>query len=416
MSSEPLPPPSDEALTVADARRLIEHAIEPLGSVEWTDLRSALGRALAEDQKAPADVPPWDCAAMDGYAVRSTDLHGEAQWQCVIVGQALAGRPFKASVGPSQAVRVTTGAPMPAGTDTVVLQELVRVSGDVLHVPAGCLAGTHRRLRGENIAQGAVAVPAGRLLQPADLGVLASIGVGQVPVHRRLRIAYFSSGDELRPLGTRLDAGQIYDCNRYTLFGMLARLGVDLIDMGIVPDDPIALEATLRSASERADVILSSGGVSVGEADFTREVMARLGEVLFWHIAMRPGRPLAFGRIGDALYFGLPGNPVAALTCFYFLVRDALLRLMGAAPLPLRTYPARAATVLRKRAGRTEFQRGWFERDPDRAELVVSDIGDQGSANLLSVSQANCMVVLSHERGPVDIGEWVEVVPFEELF
>ncbi len=406
-------------LRVDEARRLILAAVSPSAAVQRVDLRSALHRVLALDQVSPIDVPPADCAAMDGYAIRAADAApGSASVPAVltVVGSALAGRPYVAPIAPGQAVRVSTGALMPAGLDAIVLVEDARLRGNQLTVPADEAppAGQHCRRAGDDLARGMAVLRAGRVLKPADLGLLASIGIGDIPVHPPLRVAYFSTGDELRPLGTQLDIGQIYDSNRYSLFGMLQRLGVDLIDMGIVPDDPIALEATLRSASERADAILSSGGVSVGEADFTREVMERLGEVLFWRIAMRPGKPLAFGRVGDAVYFGLPGNPVAAMASFYFLVRPALYRMMGAAVGVPPSYAARAIEPLAKRAGRTEFQRGVFTRAGDGG-LHVRSTGNQGSAMLRSMSEANCIIVLEHGRGPVATGEPVDILPFDGL-
>ncbi|MFT4102199.1 MAG: molybdopterin molybdotransferase MoeA [Burkholderiaceae bacterium] len=411
--------PGDGLLRVDEARRLIVDSLSPSQALQRVDLRSALHRVLALDQVSPIDVPPADCAAMDGYAIRSADLAtGPSPSDTVlsVVGSALAGRPYLAPLAPGQAVRVSTGALMPAGLDAIVLVEDARVQGNRLTIPADEAppVGRHCRRAGEDLKRGRVVLRAGRVLRPADLGLLASIGIGEVPVHPPLRVAYFSTGDELRPLGLPLDLGQIYDSNRYSLFGMLHRLGVDLIDMGIVPDDPIALEATLRSAAERADVILSSGGMSVGEADFTREVMERLGEVLFWRIAIRPGKPLAFGRVGDAVYFGLPGNPVAAMTSFYFLVRPALHRMMGAAVGMPPSYVALATERLAKRPGRTEFQRGVFLRADD-GRLHVRSTGDQGSAMLRSMSDANCIIVLEHERGPVEAGERVDILPFDGL-
>ncbi|MGD7512957.1 molybdopterin molybdotransferase MoeA, partial [Ralstonia pseudosolanacearum] len=279
-------------------------------------------------------------------------------------------------------------------------------------------AGDNRRLRGEDLAKGSAALTAGRVLRPADIGLLASLGVAEVPVRRRLRVAFFSTGDELRSIGEPLDAGCVYDSNRYTLHGMLSHLGVELIDMGVVRDDPGAMEATFRSAAENADAIITSGGVSVGEADFTKQMMAQLGDVTFWKIAMRPGRPMAFGRIASngrsAVLFGLPGNPVAVMVTFYHFVRGALLRMMGAAETGAPLVPATSAAPIRKRPGRTEYQRGIAALNGS-GQLEVRLTGQQGSGVLRSMSEANCFVVLAHEQGPVNAGDTVQLLLFDGL-
>jgi molybdopterin molybdotransferase len=308
-----------------------------------------------------------------------------------------------------------TGAVMPAGCDTVVIQEHVRVQGNRVVVPPGQKTGQNRRFAGEDLAVGRVAIPAGRPVRPAELGLLASLGLAEVIVRRRLRVAFFSTGDELASIGTPLREGEVYDSNRYTLYGMLARLGVDLIDMGVVRDDPASLERTFLEAAANADAVITSGGVSVGEADFTRDLLGRLGEVLFWKIAMRPGRPMAVGRIRDAYFFGLPGNPVAVMVTFYGFVRDALLALAGRTDdyeLPVLQVPS--ATALRKKPGRTEFQRGILARGDD-GKWSVRITGQQGSGVLRSMSEANCFIVLEHERGDVKAGDLVSVQLFEGL-
>jgi molybdopterin molybdotransferase len=306
-----------------------------------------------------------------------------------------------------------TGALMPAGADSVAIQEEVRVEGDFAVVPPRQKAGQNRRLAGEDLAKGQVVLHRGRLMRPAELGLLASLGLGEVAVRRRLRVAFFSTGDELASVGQALGEGEVYDSNRYTLFGMLTRLGCDALDLGVVRDDRASLERALREAARSADAIVTSGGVSVGEADFTREVLARQGEVLFWKIAMRPGRPVAFGRIGGAAFFGLPGNPVAVMVTFYAFVRGALLRLAGrtdALSPPLFGVPSE--TALRKRPGRTEYQRGILTRTED-GTLRVRPTGSQGSGVLRSMSEADCFIVLDHDRGDVAAGELVSVQPFE---
>lgn len=403
-----------DALPVARVREVIERVVVPVEAVERLAIRSALGRVLAEDLVSPVDVPAHDNAAMDGYALRAADLSRDGPTVLALTGTALAGRPYAGRAAAGEAVRVTTGALMPAGLDTVVIQEDVRVEGARIVVPGGQRRGQNRRLRGEDLARGTPALRAGKRLAPADLGLLASLGCAEVPVRRRLRVAFFSTGDELRSVGEPLAPGELYDSNRYTIFGMLARLGVEVIDLGVVRDDPAALERAVRIAAESADAIVSSGGVSVGEADYTRPVMDKLGEIVFWTLAMRPGRPMAFGRIGHATYFGLPGNPVAVMIAFYFFARDALLRQMGARAEPLPYVRARAQGAFAKRPGRTEYQRACLVRDPDGAMAVLA-LGGQGSGMLRSMSEANCIVVLHHDQGPVAAGEAVDCIAFDGL-
>jgi len=402
------------ALRVDKAREAIRACLAPVAGVERVATRSALGRVL-DQQIVPAfDVPAHDNSAMDGYAVRAADLGAEGETRLEEIGAALAGRPYKGKVGRGECVRVMTGAVMPAGTDTVVIQEVVRVEGDAIVVPAGQKRGQNTRAAGEDLKRGVAVLHPGRALAPADLGLIASLGIGEVSVRRRLRVAFFSTGDELASIGAPLAEGQVYDSNRYTLYGMLSRLGVEILDLGVVRDDPALLEAAFASAAANADAIVTSGGVSVGEADFTKQMMARLGEVLFWRIAMRPGRPMAFGRIGKAALFGLPGNPVAVMVTFYQFVRDALLHLAGRTDnytLPLLKVPA--AAPLRKVPGRTEYQRGVLFRDG--GEWKVRTTGQQGSGVLRSMSEANCFIVLEHERGRVEAGEPVQVQLFDGL-
>jgi molybdopterin molybdotransferase len=408
-----------KALPVAQAQEFIDRLVPRPRRTESVALRSALGRVLAHDVVSPIDVPANDNSAMDGYALRGSELAAAAESTFRSAGTGFAGGRFEGVVGPGECVRIMTGAVMPAGLDTVVPQEFVQVEGDAVRVPAGVVrTGDNRRLAGEDLARGAVALAAGRIVRPADLGLLASLGSGEVAIFRRLRVAFFSTGNELRSVGEPLDPGSVYDSNRYTLWGMLHRLGVEVLDLGIVRDDPHALEAAFRAAASAADVVITSGGVSVGEADHTKAVMAALGDVLVWRIAMRPGRPMAIGRIvnGDhtAILFGLPGNPVAVMVTFYALVRDALLAMSGAAPAPI--LPLRAASVapIRKHAGRTEYQRGIVERGAD-GRWQVRTTGSQGSGILRSMSEANGLVVLGHAQGDVAAGDEVDVLPFDAL-
>ena len=403
-----------DALPVAAAQALVTGFVQPVRTVERCPLTSALGRVLAEDVVSAIDVPAHDNSAMDGFAVRSADLAAHGDTVLRVAGTALAGRPFAGAAGPGEAVRVMTGAVMPSGTDTVVIQEAVRTDGDRLTVPGGQQPGQNTRARGEDLAVGQVALPAGRVLRPADLGLLASLGIGELAVRRRLRVAFFSTGDELRSIGQPMPPGCVYDSNRYTIRAMLQRMGVDAIDLGVVPDHPEALEAAMTQAAAGADAVVSSGGVSVGEADYTRALMARLGDVAFWRIAMRPGRPMAFGRVGGAYYFGLPGNPVAVMVTFYFIVRAALLALSGAGTGGPPLVRVRSASAFRKKPGRTEYQRAVLRAGVDGV-LEARITGQQGSGVLSSMSLADCIVVLHHEQGSVAPGDPVDALLFEGL-
>ena len=413
-----------KSLPVAQAAEFIARLVPKVQAVEMLALRSALGRVLARNIMSGFNVPAHDNSAMDGYAFRGSDLSPDADTVLSVAGSGFAGQTELANAPRGQCVRIMTGAVMPAELDTVVPQEFVKVDGNEVTIPAGIVrTGDNRRLRGEDLAQGDAALVAGRVLRPADLGMLASLGQAEVPVFRRLRVAFFSTGDELRSIGEALPAGCVYDSNRYTLWGMLARLGVEIIDLGVVKDDPVALAATFRAAARDADAVITSGGVSVGEADHTKQVMAALGDVLFWRIAMRPGRPMAIGRISPdtsagghgAILFGLPGNPVAVMVTFYALVRDALLAMSGAAAQPMPLLRAASVQPMRKKPGRTEYQRGIVTRSPDGAGWQVRITGSQGSGILRSMSEANGLVVLHHAQGNVAAGEPVDVMPFDGL-
>jgi len=408
------------ALPVAQAQAFIAQLVPRVQAVESLALRSALGRVLARDIVSPIAVPAHDNSAMDGYALRSADLLGTGDTLIAVAGTAYAGQPFHGTVPPGQGLRIMTGAVMPDGLDTVVPQEFTTTQADGrIGIAAGTVkAGDNRRLRGEDLALGEAALTAGRILTPADLGLLASLGQAEVPVCRRLRVAFFSTGDELRSIGQPLDPGCVYDSNRYTIWGMLSRLGVELIDLGVVPDEPAALAAAFTEAAASADAVITSGGVSVGEADHTKQVMRELGEVLFWTIAMRPGRPMAIGRIGapgrEAILFGLPGNPVAVMVTFYAFVRDALLAMSGATPQPMPLLRAVSEAPLRKKPGRTEYQRG-IVRQAEDGRWTVRITGAQGSGILRSMSEANGMVVLHHGQGSVAAGDLVDVIPFNGI-
>ncbi|WP_425261148.1 gephyrin-like molybdotransferase Glp [Rubrivivax sp. RP6-9] len=409
----------DLNLSVDAARAAIAAALRPVQEVETIPLMQALGRVLAADLASPIAVPAHDNSAMDGYAFDGAALQANAPAVFDCIGTAYAGAPWAGTVAAGQCLRIMTGAVMPAGCDTVVPQELSQATGNRITVQPGVLrAGENRRKRGEDLAVGQPALRAGRVLRPADLGLVASLGIASVTVRRRLRVALFSTGDELRAPGAPLDAGCIYDSNRASLMAALQRLGVEIIDLGLVRDDPAALQATLESAVTQADVVLTSGGVSVGEADHTRALLARMGEVAFWKVAMRPGRPFAFGPLHAAgrssWLFALPGNPVAALVAYYVFARDGLLQLAGATPEPLPVLQARSTAALRKRPGRTEFQRGRVSPAPGGG-WQVAITGAQGAGILRSMSEANALVVLGHDQGSVAAGEPVDVWLFDGL-
>jgi molybdopterin molybdotransferase len=401
------------ALRADKAREAILSVLAPIKEMESVPVRMALGRVLAQEIVPQINVPAHDNTAMDGYAIRSSDLTS-AELRLEEIGTALAGKPFKGRVAPGQCVRVMTGAVMPDGTDTVVIQEIVARQNDRVIIPPGQKAKQNVRYAGEDLKIGVPVLQPGAWLRPAELGLIASLGIPEIKVKRKLRVAFFSTGDELASIGAKLKEGEVYDSNRYTLYGMLARLGVAVEDLGVVRDDPKQLKKAFQKAAAQADAVITTGGVSVGEADFVKQLMAELGEVLFWKIAMRPGRPMAFGRIGDAFLFGLPGNPVAVMVTFYQFVRDALLYLSGRTDdfaIPL--LKATAAEKMRKVPGRTEYQRGVLYREGGEWRVRVT--GQQGSGVLRSMAEANCFIVLEHARGNVRAGEPVSVQLFEGL-
>jgi molybdopterin molybdotransferase len=402
---------TEAALSVAQARDILLASVSAEAGWETVPIRAALGRVLMHDVVAPFDVPAHDNSAMDGYAVRAEDLAG-AENRLAVVGTAFAGGAFSGLVGPGQAVRVMTGAVLPRGADSVVVQEVARVEGDQVVLPAVQKPGQNVRRAGEDLAAGKAALAAGRKVGPAELGLMASLGFAEVTVRRRPRIAFFSTGDELASIGRPLAPGEVYDSNRYTLFGALTQLGVDVLDMGVVRDDPAVMEQAFAEAAEQADAILTTGGVSVGEADFVKDIMARQGEVRFWKIDIKPGRPMAFGRLGKAWLFGLPGNPVAVMVNFYQIVLDALVKLQGVDPLPPRpSFRVRAAGPIRKLGGRREFPRGVLFQAGGEWQVRLS--GNQGSGVLRSMADANCFIVLAEDQGSVAAGDWVDVQPFQ---
>ncbi len=402
-----------DSLTVTRASELILSLVEILPGSERAFIRNGLNRILAEDVIAPLDVPAHDNSAMDGYALRHADLLPAGETRLRVAGTAYAGRAYTGAVAAGETVRIMTGAVIPSGMDTVVVQEVVRTEGVELIVPPGQRLGQNLRRAGEDLRAGQAALTAGKLLRPAEIGLLASLGVVEVSLKRRLRIAMFSTGDELCSLGSVLGAGEVYDSNRYTLAAMLERLGCEVMDMGVVRDEPQALEEALLQAAATSDAIITSGGVSAGEADFIRVMMAKLGEVAFWKIAMKPGRPMAVGKIGDAWLFGLPGNPVAVMVSFYQFVRPALLQMMGRLPEPLPVFQVPSAVALKKAPGRSEYLRAQLFQE--QGLWRVRPTGAQGSGILRSMADANCFIILEHERGSVAAGDLVSVQAMEGL-
>ncbi|RMG56176.1 MAG: molybdopterin molybdenumtransferase MoeA [Gammaproteobacteria bacterium] len=396
-------------LTVEQALERILETVAPVSGRERLHLRQALDRVLLEPVVATFDVPPHRNSAMDGYALRAADL-GTDGTRLRVVGRSMAGAPFEGRVGAGEAVRIMTGAVVPEGADTVVMQEQTEREGDEVVIRGNHREGANIRHPGEDMRAGSTVLEAGRQLNAADVGLLASLGIAEVTVYRRPRVAFFSTGDELRGIGEPLGEGDIYDSNRYTLDALLARLPVERLDMGVIPDDLEAVRKAFREAAAVADLVLTTGGVSVGEADYIKTVLEELGQIGFWRIAMKPGKPLAFGNLGQAHFFGLPGNPVSTMATFVLFVRPALQRMMGRSPeAPLRLR-ARVLNDLRKSPGRKDHQRGILRQEG--GELVVETTGLQGSHVLSSMSRANCFIVLPRGSGPVASGEEVEVLPF----
>ncbi|PKO60921.1 MAG: molybdopterin molybdenumtransferase MoeA [Betaproteobacteria bacterium HGW-Betaproteobacteria-18] len=408
-----------QALSADMVNSFLAKLVEPVTEVEELGIFEVLGRVLAADIISPISVPPHDNSAMDGFAFDGAQLTVGAPLTLKVIGTALAGKAWTGSVQRGECVKIMTGAIMPTGLNTVAPQELTTTADDQITIPANVLqAGDNRRHLGEDLMQGQPAMRQGERLTPAALGLVASLGIATVPVLRRLKVAYFSTGDEILSLGEPPREGAVYDSNRYTVFGLLTRLGCQVIDLGVVRDQPAALEAAFVQAAAQADAIITSGGVSVGEADYTKAMMKQLGDVAFWKIAMRPGRPMAVGRILNrqgtkpTLLFGLPGNPVAVMVTFLAFVRPALLRMMGCTAATPPLLKARSLEAIRKKPGRTEYQRGIVSSAPD-GSLQVATTGNQGSGVLSSMVRANGLIVLPHAQGNVAAGDEISVMMFD---
>ncbi|PVZ87115.1 molybdopterin molybdotransferase [Serratia sp. S1B] len=404
---------TSDLISLEQALEKMLSQIMPLQQTESIELTHAAGRITATPVISPIDVPPFANSAMDGYAVRVNELKGNTPLP--VAGKAFAGAPFTEQWPANTCIRIMTGAPIPTGADAVVMQEQAEVSDQGVCFNAPVVTGQNIRLAGEDIQQGAQVLAAGVKLGPTQLPLLASLGIAELQVMRKLKVALFSTGDELQPVGQPLQAGQIYDTNRFAVRLMLEQLGCSVIDLGIIPDDQAALRAAFIQADQQADVVISSGGVSVGEADYTKKMLDELGEISFWKLAIKPGKPFAFGKLNHAWFCGLPGNPVSAALTFYQLVQPLLAKLAGHTEwhLPPRL-KARALTPLKKSPGRLDFQRGIFSSNAD-GELQVSTTGHQGSHIFSSYSQGNCFIVLERQRGSVAAGEMVEIEPFNAL-
>ncbi|RKZ95770.1 MAG: molybdopterin molybdenumtransferase MoeA [Gammaproteobacteria bacterium] len=401
------------SLNVQDAQQHISKLISPVTAWKQCPLRDALGHILHQTIISPIHVPPHNNSAMDGYAIHGSDINGES-FTVKQIGTAFAGQPFNGGIKPGECIRIMTGAVMPTDCDTVIMQEHVATDDSAITIHGKHQTGQNVRYAGEDLKTGEAVLPEGHKITPADLGLIASLGMGEITVKRKLRVAFFSTGDELRSIGETLEEGQIYDSNRYTLYGMLKRLDVEILDMGVVPDQKQALRDVLQLASEQADVVLTSGGVSVGDADYVKEILAEIGQVDFWKIAMKPGRPLAFGKINDTLFFGLPGNPVSVMVTFYQFVSPAIQQLSGQSYQARQLMQVPCVSTIRKRPGRFEFQRGILSENK-QGQLQVTITGKQGSGILRSMSVANCFILLKEDCDGIQPNTVVTVQPFSGL-
>ncbi len=399
-------------ISVPDAQARILDQVTTTAPPELIPVPKALGRVLAEDLHAPFDVPPTDNSAVDGYAVASSDIPGEGATALEMIADLPAGSVFEGVLAPGQTIRIMTGAPMPADADTVVPQELVEREGSRVRIPP-IAKGANVRLRGEDVAAGALVIAAGSVLRPQELGLIASLGLPQILVRQKPRVAILSTGDEVAEPGMPRKPGQIYDSNRFSLRGLAEAAGGTVTDLGIVADIRDDLRTRLLEASQSADIVLTSGGVSVGIYDLVKDVLQEIGGIDFWQVAMQPGRPLAVGRIAQAHFFGLPGNPVASMLTFLLFVRPALWKLAGRRELFPPQFSAVATEPMRKKTGRREFKRGILRFGPYGWEVRTT--GPQGSGILTSMVMANCLIIIEEERGDVKPGETVLVQPSSSI-
>jgi len=401
-------------LSIDDALDRIKIAVSPINSTEKLALKNALGRVLAEPVYSPINIPHDRNAAMDGYAFASRDMAEGQAFTLSLAGTSWAGRPFQGQMQAGQCVRIFTGAVVPEQADSVIMQEHVQVQGQVIHFPADTRAQQNVRKIGEDVKQGACLMAEPKKLTAVDLGLLASAGIDEVTVKRQLKIAYFSTGDELTALGEALEPGKIYDSNRAMLGGLLLDPAYSVTDLGVIPDNKQLLEDSFIEASLNYDVIITTGGASVGEADYVKEILQSCGEVNFWKIGIKPGKPLAFGKIGQCWFFGLPGNPVAVVVTFDQIVAPALRQLSGVPSFKALRFNATCTSALKKSPGRQEYQRGILSQN-ENGEFLVASAGRQGSHILSSMSQSNCYIVLAEACKGVQAGDKVIVEPFSLL-
>jgi molybdopterin molybdotransferase len=410
---------SGPLLPVDDLEQIIRERVAPVPGIETVVLASARGRTLARDVEAPINLPPFDNSAVDGYAVRHADLAAQSDTTLAIADRITAGRAASHPIAPGTAIRIFTGAPMPEGADTVFMQEDVRTEGGSVILPSGLKLGSNRRLAGEDIRAGSVALPAGRVLSIADVALASALGLTELPVRRRIRVALFSTGDELTEPGRPLTRASLYDANRSLLAGLIESLGATVTDLGILPDDPGKLAPALKDAAGGHDLVLTSGGVSTGEADHVRDAVEAVGSLVFWRVAIKPGRPVAMGVINgaagaSAAFVGLPGNPVAAFVTFVRVVRPLIMRLSGANASPLVTLPVRAAFGYRKKQGRREYVRVALKRAADGVVEAVKH-KQEGAGVLTSLTETDGLVELSENITTVEPGSTVGFLPYASL-
>ena len=402
------------AMSVEKAKAWIANFLNPIDQKETIHIKDALNRIVAEPIIATMNVPNHDNSAMDGYAINIDLLNDHGPFKLKVTGKLLAGNALDGNI--EGAVRIMTGAIIPSGLNAVIPQEHVELYEGVITFKTKPLSNQNIRRTGEDIKRGQTVFQNGRFLEPCDLGLLASLGIDSIKVYRKIKVAFFSTGDEIISLGKSLLPGQVYDSNRYSLIGLLKRLDVDMLDFGVIPDDKKAIEDTLLKASNIADIVVTTGGVSVGEADFMKDILKKIGEILFWKISMKPGKPLAYGKIGQCHYFGLPGNPVSTMVTFYQFVREAILTLSGQTPIPkIPLIKAKLLGPIKKIPGRTEFQRGIYEQD-DQGTFKVNPLKDQGSGILRSMSEANCFILLHEDLAHLEKDMWVDIQLFDSLF
>jgi molybdopterin molybdotransferase len=399
-------------MPIEQAKAIIWQTVTPITETEDCEIGEALDRVVATDIVSPINVPAFDNSAMDGYALKFSDLTHPKVLQ--LAGKSFAGMPFDGTLEAGQCIRIMTGAQIPAGADTVVMQENTSADGVNIIFTHEVTKGSAIRPAGGDIAKDKVVIKAGKQVSAIDIGLLASLGVPKVKVYRKLKVAVFSTGDELLQPGQTQQQGCIYDSNRPMLVAMLKRIGAEVIDMGTVADEPSLIKEAFHKADSQADCVITSGGVSVGEADYTRDILQEIGQVDFWKLAIKPGKPLAFGRLENSLFFGLPGNPVSAAVTFDQIAAPALLRVAGCEPKSSLLLPAQAAKAFKKRPGRTDYQRAYCSVNDD-GQLVVETNRTQSSGVLSSFATSNCYVVLERERGKVEQGEMVSVLLFDSL-